>query len=113
MVRAAAGNPAQLQVLYGVAGERRLPELELDWLPGYEASAPVRVGNAASLQFQLDVYGELMEAVHQAHAHGIAAAGAIWDLQRAIIGFVSAHWDEPDQGIWELRARHSASSTRE
>jgi GH15 family glucan-1,4-alpha-glucosidase len=103
IVRAAAGNPAQLQVMYGVGGERRLPELELDWLPGYESSAPVRVGNAASLQFQLDVYGELMEAVHQARTHGISAAGAIWDLQRAIIEFVSAHWDEPDQGIWELR----------
>jgi GH15 family glucan-1,4-alpha-glucosidase len=103
MVRAAAGNPSQLQVLYGVGGERRLPELELDWLPGYESSAPVRVGNAASLQFQLDVFGELMEAVHQARTHGIAAAGAIWDLQRAIVEFVAAHWDEPDQGIWELR----------
>ena len=103
MVRAAAGNPAQIQVLYGVAGERRLPELELDWLPGYESSLPVRVGNAASLQFQLDVYGELMEAVHQARSHGISAAGAIWDLQRALVGFVVTHWDEPDQGIWEMR----------
>jgi len=103
LLRAAAGNPGQLQVLYGVAGERRLPELELDWLPGYEGSRPVRVGNAASVQFQLDVYGELMEAVDIARSHGIAADGAIWDLQRAVLDFVEKHWDEPDQGIWELR----------
>jgi len=103
LVRAAAGNPAQLQVMYGVAGERRLPELELDWLPGYESSVPVRVGNAASLQFQLDVYGELMEAVQMAGSHGISAGGAIWDLFRALVKFVASHWEEPDQGIWELR----------
>jgi GH15 family glucan-1,4-alpha-glucosidase len=103
LVRASAGNPAQLQIMYGVGGERRLPELELDWLPGYESSAPVRVGNAASLQFQLDVYGELMEAMDRARAHGVAAGGPIWDLQRGLIEFVEAHWDEPDQGIWELR----------
>ncbi|MGH9107839.1 MAG: glycoside hydrolase family 15 protein [Acidimicrobiales bacterium] len=103
LVRAAAGDPEQLQIMYGVAGERRLPELELDWLPGYEGSKPVRVGNAASLQFQLDVYGELMEAIDMARSHGIAATGPIWDLQRAVLGFVEAHWDQPDQGIWELR----------
>ncbi len=103
LVRAAAGAPAQLQVVYGVAGERRLPELEVDWLPGYEASRPVRIGNAASLQFQLDVFGELMEAVDRARSHGVVADGAIWDLQRALLGFVEEHWDEPDQGIWELR----------
>ena len=103
LVRAAAGNPGQMQVMYGVAGERRLPELELDWLPGYEGSAPVRVGNAASLQFQLDVFGELMFALDVARSHGIAATGAIWDLQRAVLEFVETHWDLPDQGIWELR----------
>lgn len=103
LVRAAAGNPAQLQIMYGVAGERRLPELELDWLPGYEGSVPVRVGNAASRQFQLDVFGELMEAIDLARAHGVAATGAIWDLQRALLEFVEDHWDQPDQGIWELR----------
>jgi GH15 family glucan-1,4-alpha-glucosidase len=103
LVRAAAGDPAQLQVMYGVAGERRLPELELDWLTGYEGSTPVRVGNAASLQFQLDVYGELMEAIDIARGHGVDAQGAIWDLQRALINFVEGHWDLPDQGIWELR----------
>ncbi|HMK97431.1 MAG TPA: glycoside hydrolase family 15 protein [Acidimicrobiales bacterium] len=103
LLRAAAGNPAQLQVMYGVAGERRLPELGLDWLPGYEGSTPVRVGNAASLQFQLDVFGELMDAVDIARSHGISTDGAIWDLQRALLDFVEEHWDEPDQGIWELR----------
>jgi GH15 family glucan-1,4-alpha-glucosidase len=103
LVRAVAGNPAQMQIMYGVAGERRLPELELDWLPGYEGSSPVRVGNAASLQFQLDVYGELMLAIDVARSQGIAASGAIWDLQRALLEYVEQHWDQADQGIWELR----------
>ena len=97
------GDPAQLQTMYGVAGERRLPELELDWLPGYEGSKPARVGNAASLQFQLDVFGELMEAIDIARSRGIDAQGAIWDLQRALLKFVEDHWEQPDQGIWELR----------
>lgn len=103
LVRAAAGNPSQLQIMYGVAGERRLPELELDWLPGYEGSKPVRVGNAASLQFQLDVYGELLDAAHMARSHGITPGGAVWDVQRAVLDFVEGHWDQPDQGIWEMR----------
>ncbi|MGA3220301.1 MAG: glycoside hydrolase family 15 protein [Acidimicrobiales bacterium] len=103
LVRAVAGDPEQMQVMYGVAGERRLPELEIDWLPGYEGSRPVRVGNAASLQFQLDVYGELMLAIDVARSQGIAAAGAIWDLQRALLAYVERCWDQPDQGIWELR----------
>jgi GH15 family glucan-1,4-alpha-glucosidase len=103
LVRAAAGNPEQLQIMYGVAGERRLPELELDWLPGYEGSKPVRVGNAASLQFQLDVYGELLDAADMARSHGIEPGGAVWDVQRAVVEFVEGHWDQPDQGIWELR----------
>jgi GH15 family glucan-1,4-alpha-glucosidase len=103
LVRAAAGNPDQLQIMYGVAGERRLPELELDWLPGYESSVPVRVGNAASLQFQLDVFGELMEAVDMARSRGAEIQPAVWDLQRVLVEFVVKHWEEPDQGIWELR----------
>ena len=103
LVRAVAGNPGQMQIMYGVAGERRLPELEIDWLPGYEGSSPVRVGNAASVQFQLDVYGELMLAIDVARSQGIAAADAIWDLQRALLDFVEVHWDQADQGIWELR----------
>lgn len=103
LVRAAAGDPKQLQIMYGVAGERRLPELELDWLAGYEGSRPVRVGNAASLQFQLDVYGELMEAVDMARSHGIKVPEVVWDLQITLLDFVENHWDLPDQGIWELR----------
>jgi GH15 family glucan-1,4-alpha-glucosidase len=101
--RAVAGTPSQLQVLYGLAGERRLPELELDWLPGYEASRPVRVGNAAALQFQLDVFGELMDAVDVARSHGIQFGGVLWEFQKALLDYVSRHWDQPDQGIWELR----------
>jgi GH15 family glucan-1,4-alpha-glucosidase len=103
LLRAAAGNPDQLQIMYGVAGERRLPELELDWLSGYESSQPVRVGNAASLQFQLDVFGELMEAIDMARAAGAETEPVVWDLQRVLVEFVENHWDEPDQGIWELR----------
>jgi len=103
LLRAAAGNPEQLQVMYGVAGERRLPELELDWLPGYESSSPVRVGNAASLQFQLDVFGELMVATDRARFHRAEADPVIWDLERVLIEFVESHWEQPDQGIWELR----------
>jgi GH15 family glucan-1,4-alpha-glucosidase len=103
LLRAAAGNPDQLQIMYGVAGERRLPELELDWLPGYESSQPVRVGNAASLQFQLDVFGELMEAIDLARNAGAGTDPVVWDLQRVLTEFVENHWDEPDQGIWELR----------
>lgn len=103
LLRAAAGNPDQLQIMYGVAGERRLPELELDWLSGYEASLPVRVGNAASLQFQLDVFGELMEAIDMARSAGAETDPSVWDLQRVLVEFVESHWDQPDQGIWELR----------
>ncbi len=103
LLRAAAGNPDQLQIMYGVAGERRLPELSLDWLSGYQSSQPVRVGNAASLQFQLDVFGELMEAIDHARSAGAATERTVWDLQRVLVEFVENHWDEPDQGIWELR----------
>jgi GH15 family glucan-1,4-alpha-glucosidase len=103
LVRAAAGAPDQLQIMYGAAGERRLTEIEIDWLPGYESSAPVRVGNAASGQFQLDVYGELMDAVDRARRHGIHAPDTVWDLQLALMDFVVAHWSEPDDGIWEVR----------
>jgi GH15 family glucan-1,4-alpha-glucosidase len=101
--RAAAGAPEQLQIMYGPAGERRLTEFEVDWLPGYEGSAPVRVGNAASDQFQLDVYGELMDAIDRARGHGITVEGIIWDLQRELMNFVEQHWADPDDGIWEVR----------
>ena len=101
--RAAAGNPEQLQIMYGPAGERRLTELEIDWLPGYEGSSPVRIGNAAFGQFQLDVYGELMDAVERARTHGIEVHPVVWKIQRAIMRFLVEHWSDPDDGIWEVR----------
>jgi GH15 family glucan-1,4-alpha-glucosidase len=103
LVRAAAGAPDQLQIMYGPAGERRLTEFEVDWLPGYEGSKPVRVGNAAAGQFQLDVYGELMDAVDRARHHRIPAPDIVWELQLALMDFVHDHWTEPDDGIWEIR----------
>lgn len=112
LLRATAGDPGQLQIMYGVGGERRLTELELDWLPGYEGSAPVRIGNAAVKQFQLDVYGEVMDAMHQAREAGIEPDPFAWALQRALMQFVESHWDEPDEGIWEVRGprRHFTHS---
>ncbi|HEX2850098.1 MAG TPA: glycoside hydrolase family 15 protein [Acidimicrobiales bacterium] len=103
LLRAVAGDPADLQIMYGPAGERRLPELELDWLGGYESSTPVRVGNAASRQFQLDVYGEVMDCLHQARRAGVEMARAAWDLQLALLDFLEGKWREPDDGIWEVR----------
>ena len=103
LLRAVAGDPAQLQIMYGIAGERSLPERELPHLRGYEASRPVRVGNAAAEQFQLDVYGELMDAMHVARLHGITSDDPSWHLQRHIAEFVRARWREPDEGIWEIR----------
>ncbi len=103
LLRAVAGAPDQLQIMYGAAGERRLPELVLDWLPGYEASVPVRVGNAASDQFQLDVYGEVMDCLHQARRAGVVDDPLAWDLQRALMDFLEGHWRDPDEGIWEVR----------
>jgi GH15 family glucan-1,4-alpha-glucosidase len=103
LLRAVAGSPAQLQIMYGIGGERRLPELELPWLEGYEKSSPVRVGNAASLQFQLDVYGEVMDALHVARAHGLSASEPGWAFQRALLDHLEEIWREPDEGIWEVR----------
>ncbi|HTB80748.1 MAG TPA: glycoside hydrolase family 15 protein [Opitutaceae bacterium] len=112
LLRAAAGDPAQLQIMYGLAGERTLPEFELGHLRGYENSRPVRIGNAASEQFQLDVYGEIMDAMHAARASGIKTDQQSWHLQRHIIDFVMAHWRDPDEGIWEIRGprRHFTHS---
>ena len=101
--RVVAGAPDQLQIMYGPAGERRLTELEIDWLPGYDGSSPVRIGNAASGQFQLDVYGELMNAIDRARTHGIDVPEVIWRIQVAIMGFLADHWSDPDDGIWEVR----------
>ncbi|QNN51900.1 glycoside hydrolase family 15 protein [Nocardioides mesophilus] len=103
LLRALAGRPDQMQIMYGVEGERRLTEIELDWLSGYEDSRPVRAGNAASGQFQLDVYGELMDALHQARTHGVPPDEHAWEVQRSLVEFLEAHWHEPDNGIWEIR----------
>ncbi len=112
LLRAAAGDPADLQIMYGVAGERRLVELELEWLPGHEASAPVRIGNAASEQLQLDVYGEVMDALYQARAHGLESSEHAWSLQNVLLGHLEQRWREPDHGIWEIRGeqRHFVHS---
>lgn len=103
LLRAVAGDPSQLQIMYGAAGERHLPEIVVDWLPGYERSTPVRIGNAAARQFQLDVYGEVMDAMHQARGAGIASDRASWALQRTLMDFLESNWREPDEGIWEVR----------
>jgi GH15 family glucan-1,4-alpha-glucosidase len=112
LLRAAAGDPAELQIMYGVGGERRLTELTLDWLPGYEGSRPVRAGNAASEQFQLDVYGEVLDAMHQGRAHNLERLPEAWSLQRRLLGFLEDAWKEPDDGIWEVRGgrRHFTHS---
>jgi GH15 family glucan-1,4-alpha-glucosidase len=101
--RAAAGSPSDLQIMYGLAGERRLTEWEVPWLPGYENSAPVRVGNAASRQFQLDVYGEVMDAMYQCHRVGLNANGTEWDMELSLMKFLETVWEKPDEGIWEVR----------
>jgi GH15 family glucan-1,4-alpha-glucosidase len=103
LLRAVAGDPAELQIMYGPAGERRLDEWEVDWLPGYEGSKPVRVGNAASGQYQLDVYGEVMSALFQANRVGDPPTSSTWDLQTALMEFLETGWKEPDDGIWEVR----------
>ena len=111
LLRAIAGDPAELQIMYGVAGERRLDEYVAEWLPGYDGN-PVRIGNAAAHQFQLDVYGEVMDALHQARKAGLEADKPAWDLQRALMHFVEDNWKTPDEGIWEVRgsSRHFTHS---
>jgi GH15 family glucan-1,4-alpha-glucosidase len=112
LLRAVAGDVSQLQIMYGPAGERRLDEWEASWLPGYERSAPVRIGNAASGQFQLDVYGEVMSALYaSAHAEGVQSRAA-WALQTKLVDFLEKGWAEPDDGIWEVRGprRHFTHS---
>ncbi|HEY3833549.1 MAG TPA: glycoside hydrolase family 15 protein [Acidimicrobiia bacterium] len=103
LLRAIAGDPDDLQIMYGLAGERRLTEMQLEWLPGYEGSKPVRVGNAAYGQFQLDVYGEVMDAMYQASVSGIAAEDHAWDLQTSLLEYLEGAWRQPDEGIWEVR----------
>ena len=103
LLRAAAGSASQLQVLYGVAGERLLTEMEIDWLPGYEGARPVRIGNAAHSQLQIDVYGEVMDVLHQARRGGIVLDDADWGFQRALLARLEEVWRQPDRGIWEVR----------
>jgi GH15 family glucan-1,4-alpha-glucosidase len=103
--RAVAGDPAKMQIMYGIGGERLLPEWEVPWLPGYERSAPVRIGNAASEQLQLDVFGELMEVLHHARCTGLAGSDAGWALQLALVEHLEQIWQQPDYGIWEIRGR--------
>jgi len=103
LLRAIAGSPDQAQIMYGIAGERRLTEVELPWLPGHQGSAPVRVGNAAHSQLQLDTFGEVMDALHQARCKGIAASESGWALQQSFLSHLERIWTEPDEGIWETR----------
>ena len=112
LLRAVAGSPGKMQIMYGPAGERRVPEHVLDWLPGYEVAAPVRIGNAAADQFQLDVYGELMDAMLQARLGGLEAEEAAWRLQVSLLDYLEGAWDQPDEGIWEVRGprRHFTHS---
>ena len=112
LLRAVAGTPSQIHIMYGLAGQRRLTELELDWLPGYEDSRPVRVGNGAHRQFQLDVFGEVMDAMHLARQAGLPAEENAWHVQRAMLTFLETAWREPDEGIWEVRGprRHFTHS---
>ena len=101
--RSVAGRPEEIQIMYGIAGERRLAEWEVTTLPGYQGASPVRIGNAASEQLQLDVFGEVTEAMHQARSGGLANAPASWALQCAIVGHLATIWRQPDEGIWETR----------
>jgi GH15 family glucan-1,4-alpha-glucosidase len=112
LLRAAAGSPDQLQIMYGVAGERRLDEYTIPWLAGYAGSAPVRVGNAASAQIQLDVYGEVLDALYVGRRAGMAADASGWALECALVEHLEAIWDQPDEGIWEVRGgrRHFTHS---
>ena len=103
LLRAVAGSPDQMQIMYGLGGERRLMEWVADWLPGYQGAAPVRIGNAAHDQFQLDVYGELMDALHQARKGGLTGSEPAWAVQQVLLKHVEATWDQPDEGIWEVR----------
>jgi GH15 family glucan-1,4-alpha-glucosidase len=112
LLRAVAGDPADVQIMYGIAGERRLDERELEWLPGFGGSGPVRVGNAASTQLQLDVYGELLDAAYHTITHGIEPSEFGWALMRKLLAWLEDGWREKDSGIWEVRgpARHFTHS---
>jgi GH15 family glucan-1,4-alpha-glucosidase len=104
LLRAVAGSPEQIQIMYGLAGERRIIEWEASWLSGYEGSRPVRIGNAAHRQLQLDVYGEIVDAAHQARRSGLAMHESGWDVQLALLDHLAQIWRQPDHGLWEVRA---------
>jgi GH15 family glucan-1,4-alpha-glucosidase len=112
LLRAVAGEPGQIQIMYGIAGERRLTEFEASWLPGYENSSPVRIGNAAHDQFQLDVYGEILDVFHTAQRHHMSRSDDAWLVAGLLMDFVEKHWRDPDEGIWEVRGprRHFTHS---
>ncbi len=103
LLRAVAGDPAKLQIMYGLLGERRLDERELGWLSGYEDSRPVRVGNAAAQQLQLDVYGEVMDTLYQSLRAGIPASAPAWSMQCQLMNWLESNWSRPDEGLWEVR----------
>jgi GH15 family glucan-1,4-alpha-glucosidase len=112
LLRAVAGRPSEPNIMYGLAGERRLPELELEWLPGYEGASPVRTGNAAYKQFQLDVFGEVMDAFHIARKLGLKADEDSWRVECTLLDYMETVWKKPDEGIWEVRGprRHFTHS---
>jgi GH15 family glucan-1,4-alpha-glucosidase len=112
LVRAVAGRPEQIHIMYGIRGERRLTELELPWLPGFEGSTPVRIGNAAHAQFQLDVFGEVLDAMHQGWKLGVPRDDNAWRIDTALVNYLESAWKEPDEGIWEVRGprRHFTHS---
>jgi GH15 family glucan-1,4-alpha-glucosidase len=112
LLRAVGGDPEKAQILYGLGGQRRVVEQELNWLPGYAGSRPVRIGNAAHEQFQLDVYGEVMDVLHQARVHGLDPDDHAWSFQRNLLEYLESAWDQPDEGIWEVRGprRHFTHS---
>ena len=112
LLRAAAGSPEQIQIMYGMTGKRWLVEHEVPWLCGYENSKPVRIGNAAADQLQLDVFGEVMDVLHQVRRDGLQYLAAAWDFQRALLAHLETVWRDPDEGIWEVRGgrRHFTHS---
>ncbi|MFJ8790851.1 glycoside hydrolase family 15 protein [Streptomyces sp. NPDC102462] len=112
LLRAVAGDPADLQIMYGVAGERRLPEFEVPWLSGFAGSAPVRIGNGAVNQLQLDVYGEVMDSLWLARRSGLSPKPHMWSMQNILLEWLRAHWRQPDEGLWEVRGgrRHFVHS---
>ncbi|MCP2317731.1 Glucoamylase (glucan-1,4-alpha-glucosidase), GH15 family [Nocardia amikacinitolerans] len=112
LVRAVAGDPSKLQIMYRLDGARRLPEQKLRWLSGYDGAAPVRIGNAATGQFQLDVWGEVLDGLHLARDAGLPVHETAWDVQRALLDYLEGHWNDPDNSLWEMRGprRHFVHS---